>query len=54
MCSITDESTELLPPAFDEFFFYYDADFFFIMPHIRSLTPSADIHMIADDGVSYV
>ena len=54
MRSITDESTELLPPAFDELFFYHDADFFFIMPHIRSLTPSADIHMIADDGVSYV
>ena len=54
MSSISDNSSELVSSAIDEFVFYHNSDTRVIVSEIRNLGSSADIDMIADYRVSQV
>lgn len=51
---ISDDGTELVSSAVDEFVFYHDSDTRVIVSEIGDLGSSADIDMIADHRVSEI
>ena len=54
MGPISDDGTEFVSSAVDEFVFYHDSDTRVIMSEIGDLGSASDIHMIADHRVSEI